>query len=426
MNPFWTVSLFWIAAVASVAVALAFVLPPLLRRKETTLKAARRDINIAVYRDQLLEMDADRARGLLSEEQYQAGKIELEGRLAEDALAQADSAMSPVASRRLGYSLAGLLPVAAFALYFWLGNPMSLIDIAQAQADPSANAMAKAPGGHDFAKMVQQLEAKVQADPQDGKGWAMLAKTYAALERWPEAAKAFAAASKLLPNEASVISGYAEAMAVNNNRSLKGQPMVMVNKALELNPNDSKALELAAINAYQDKQFAQSAAYFQRLLNQLPPDSPYAKDIQAALNDANKQAGSPTANLDNLSDQAASGNQAAASGASIKGKLEIAGNFKGKVNPGDVVFLFAKAGPGGPPAAALRTMAGKLPLEFELTDAMSMTPENKLSNYKEVNLTARISKSGQPMGGAGDLEGSLVNVKVGATGVRLTIDKVRQ
>jgi len=430
MNPFWSVTLFWIAAVVCVAVALAFVLPPLLRKKEVIMKAARRDINIAVYRDQMKEMEADRVGGLMSEEQFQAGKIELEARLAEDALAQADSRMTPVASRRLGFTLAGVLPVAAFGLYFWLGNPMSLISIAQANAEAQANPVAAAGmgGGHDMAKLVKQIEAKVQANPQDGQGWAMLAKTYAALERWPEATKAYAEASKLLPNDPAIMTGNAEVIAVMNNRVLKGQPMELVYKALEINPNDAKGLELAAINAFQEKNYAQAAHYFKHLLKQLPPDSPYAQDIQSALKEAKNLAESPTASLDNLSDPATAGDkdkQAAGPGASIQGKVDIAPALKAKISDKDVMFLFARSAQGGAPVAAIRSTAAKLPLEFELTDAMAMNPDNKLSNFKEVTLIARISKSGQPMGGAGDLEGTLAGVKVGSKDIKLTIDKVR-
>ena len=75
--------------------------------------------------------------------------------------------------------------------------------------------------------------------------------------------------------------------------------------------------------------------------------------------------------------------------------------------------------------AAIRSTADKFPLEFELSDAMAMNPDNKLSNFKEVTLTARVSKSGQPMGAAGDLEGSVVNVKVGSKGIKLLIDKIK-
>jgi cytochrome c-type biogenesis protein CcmH len=113
LNPFWTVTLFWASAAVCVVIALAFVLPPLLRKKIQAGKAARRDINIAVYRDQMKELEADRANGLLSDEQYQISKVELEGRLAEDALAQGTEEKAPtqVGGRKLGYALAGLLPL---------------------------------------------------------------------------------------------------------------------------------------------------------------------------------------------------------------------------------------------------------------------------------------------------------------------------
>jgi cytochrome c-type biogenesis protein CcmH len=420
MNPFWTVSLFWIATVACVAVALAFILPPLLRKKAVTAKAARRDINIAVYRDQMKEMEADRSNDLLTEEQYQAGKIELESRLAEDALAKADAVMTPVASRRLGFTLAGVLPIAAFGMYFWLGNPMSLTAIAEAQANPVA---ASAQGGHDLTKMVQKIEEKTKADPNNVEAWTMLAKTYAAMERWPDALQAYEKAMKLKPDTPVIMTGYAEALAINNGRDLKGKPIELVLQALEKNPDDAKGLELAGISNFQDKNYAQAAYYFKHLLKQLPPESPYAQDIAEAQKEATRLSRGAGTGLDNLSDQAPA--KAAAPGATLHGKVDIAPALKGKVSDKDIVFLFARSAQGGAPVAAIRSTAGKFPLEFELSDAMAMNPDNKLSNFKEVSLTARVSKSGQPMGGSGDLEGTLTGVKVGSKDIKLTIDKIR-
>jgi cytochrome c-type biogenesis protein CcmH len=90
-----------------------------------------------------------------------------------------------------------------------------------------------------------------------------------------------------------------------------------------------------------------------------------------------------------------------------------------------VLFLFARAGQGGPPVAAVRASAGKLPLEFELNDSMAMNPGNTLSQQKQVMLVARVSKSGNPMAQAGDLEGTVADVKVGATGVKIVIDQAK-
>lgn len=425
MNPFWSVTLFWVASVVCVAIALAFVLPPLLRRKEIAAKAARRDINIAVYRDQMKEMDADRANSLLSEEQYQVSKVELETRLAEDALGKADLTMAPVASRRLGFTLAGVLPVAAFGLYFWLGNPMSLIAIAEAQANPPIAEGVQ--GEHDIMKMIQKVEEKTRTDPNDAEAWTILGKTYAAVGHWPEALNAYEKAIKLKPDVPAVMTGYAEALAISNNRVLKGKPIELVLQALEKAPDDMKGLELAAISNFQEKNFGQAAYYFKHLYKLLPPESPYAQDILEAQKEATRLSRGAITGMDNLSDQASAASQdkAAAPGATIRGKVDIAPALKAKLSDQDVVFLFARSAGGGAPVAAIRSTATKFPLEFELSDAMAMNPDNKLSNFKEVNLVVRVSKSGDPKGGPGDLEGMMTGVKVGAKDIKLTIDKVK-
>lgn len=420
LNPFWSVTFFWIAAAVCVIIALAFVLPPLLRRRDAAARAARRDINIAVYRDQMRELETDRANGLLSEEQFQTAKLELEARLAEDALAHADKGMTPVASRRLGYGLAGLLPIAAFGLYFALGNPTSLVAIAEAKA----NADQQVAGGHDIMQMIQQVEAKTRSDPNDAQAWTLLAKTYAAVGHWPEALHAYEKAYKLRPDLPSVMTGYAEALAVSNNRVLKGKPLELVMAALEKDPLDLKGLELAGIAAFQEKGYAKAAFYFKNLYKQLPPESPYAQDVLEAQREAERLLQKELTGLEDLSKQPTGKEQP---GAVIHGKIDIAPALKAKLSPNDVVFLFARSAEGGAPVAAIRASASAgFPLEFELNDHMAMNPDNRLSKFKEVTLVARVAKSGDVKGAAGDLEGSLKAVKVGSTDVRLVIDTVRQ
>jgi len=412
MTPLWTVSLFWAAAVACVAMALAFVLPPLLRKREAVSQVARRDINIAVYRDQLHELTADRDNGLLAEDQFLTARKELEARLAEDALTpNGDQAASPQGARTWGFSLAAVIPASVFGLYVLLGTPMALTASSEAQAMPK--------GEHDIMQLIQKVEEKARANPNDAQAWTILAKTYAAVGHWPEALQTYEKAIKLRPDDAAVMSGYAEALAISSNRVLKGKPMEMVLKALEKNSDDLKALELAGIGNFQERNYAQAAYYFKRLHKQLPADSPYAQDILEAQKEANRLARGVMTGMDNLADQGAP-----AAGATISGKLDITPTLKAKLGANDVVFLFARAGDVGPPVAAIRASAGQFPLAFELNDSMAMNPDNRLSNFKTVNLTARVAKSGDLKGAAGDLEGSLKAVKVGAKDVKLMIDSV--
>lgn len=412
MNPTTT---FWIVAAVFVAAALAFLLPALLRRRPAAARAGRRGINIAVYRDQMKEMEADHRNGLLTDEQFASAKVELEARLAEDAL---DGAEEPEAVRRggraLGYGLAVLVPAAAFGLYVVLGDPAAIERVA---AGPAAQA-----GGHDIAQLVSQVEEKARANPDDGEAWAMLARTYAAVGRWTEAQPAFEKAIAILPGQAALLSGYAEVLAINGSRVIEGKPMELVKQALAIDPDDIKALELSGIASFQDKNYAQAAFFFKRLRGLVPPETPYAQDIAEAEQEARRLAEAGLTGMDNLAGPA----KPVAPGASIRGVVDIAPALKARISPQDTVFLFARPAAGGPPAAALRATAGNFPLEFELSDAMAMNPDNRLSSYKEVTLTARVAKSGDVKGATGDLEGSLVKVKVGASGVRLVIDTVRE
>lgn len=416
MNAFWTVSLFWIAAAACVVVALAFVLPALMRARNGAGKAARRDVNIAVCRDQLKELDADRASGLLSAGQYQAARRELEARLADDALAQeAIPERDHAGSRRLGYTLGAVLPAAAFGLYFWLGSPASLV----AGVDPAAPAAAMA--GTGFTQLIRRAEEKARAHPDDGEAWALLARSYAFVERWPEALQAYEKAIGLLPQDAAVLSGYAEALAVADGRVLAGRSMELVRQALAIDPADMKGLELAALHAYHAQDFAGAGAYFKRLHQLLPPETPYAREVLAAQQEAERLAGAGAAVLQPAGDRTVM----AAPGPAITGRVDVAPALRAQLADTDVVFLFARAGEGGPPVAAIRATAGQLPLAFELDDAVAMNPGNLLSQHQRVMLVARVSRSGDPMPQPGDLEGSLANVAVGDSGVKVVIDRAR-
>lgn len=416
MNLFTPVILFWAAAAACVVVALALVLPALLRVRKIPGAAGRRDINIAVYRDQLKELEADRANGLVPEDQYQAARQELELRLADDALAPEPSP-APVAagSRGLGYTLAVVLPAAAFGLYFWLGNPAAL-------EAPAPDMLAGAAGAHDIMAMVRKVEERAQANPNDAEAWEVLAKTYAALERWPDSQKAYEEAMRVRPDTPALMTGYAEVLALSANGNLKGRPMELVLKALEVDPDDAKGLELAGLNAFQEGNFAQAGYYFKRLHKLLPPDSEFARDVLAAQQEAERRAHGAMSGLDSLAAPPAA-QPPAASAVSIEGRVELAPGLKSRLGEGDTLFLFARTPQGGPPVAALRASAAKLPLEFRLDDSMAMSPANALSGQRQVTLVARVSRSGDATARPGDLEGRVDDVQVGASGVRIVIDK---
>jgi cytochrome c-type biogenesis protein CcmH len=403
--------LFWVFTLGMALLALAFVLPPLLRARAASTPSRRRQINIAVYREQLRELEAERAEGALDTTQFEAAKLDLELRLADDALAEQVPPASARPGRGLALALAICVPLLAFGIYFLIGNPWAIEE-----------AQETAGGQHDGdpAATLDKLHTKAAANPNDGRAWLLLAKSYAALERWPQADQAYEKAARLLPNDAAVLAGYAESQSVLKHRELQGRPMELVRQALELNPSEPKALELAGVNAFQQQDFAQAAYYWKQLLKQLPPDSPIALDIALAMKDAKGRA---EAALGQPLDKLLGSDRFAAM--TINGTVAISPALKGKLPADATIFLFAKSLDGGMPVAAIKAGAKDLPLEFELNDAMAMNPNAKLSSQKEVTLIARISTSGDAQPKSGDLEGVMTPVAVGAKNIKLVIDMTR-
>ena len=411
MNSFWSVTLFWAAAAAAVALALAFVLPFLMRSSPVERRqAARRDINLAVYRDQMKDLNNELSSTQLTPEQFLASKLELETRAAEDALAQEERVAAPVASRRLGFALALVLPVAAIGLYAWLGNPNALTAMAGGQPNTELSAQ---PSEADMLQMIERMEARAQANPNDADIWEAMITANAMVGRWPEALKAAEKSLALSPNKPAVMTAYAEALAMSTDMVMAGEPIAMVNKALQADPNDPKGLELAGIHAFQNEQYAEAVAFLDRLQRLMPPDTFYAQEILRMRNEAQRLAGSSNGSAG-----------PAASAASVGGSVDVAPALKAQLNAQSTIYLIARAGEGGPPVAAARVALGAFPFQFRLDDSMAMSPDNTLSKHKEVVLLARISASGNPIAQPGDMEGRLVGVAVGSQDVKLVIDRV--
>ncbi len=416
-------------AVLAIVVALVWVLPPLLRTPKSHA-SERRALNIAVYRDQLKDLETERDNGALSAEQFEQSKREMEDRLSEDALQDtAVAASGDRGGRWVGWTVAGVLPLMALALYVLRGAPEVLIQPALASAPAQQGPHA---GGGDMAANMAQIETELEklrkaaeAAPKDGSAWLKWGMANLAMERFPAAVTALKKATELLPKESAVWAHYAEAIALAGNRNLEGEPIRILRHALELNPLEPKALELAGIHAYQKENWAQAAYYWKSLIKQMSEEekkSPYGQNIAGAEREARGKAEAGLAGMSG--DKGLVKPKAKASGPRIEGRVELVPALKDKVRPEDTIFLFARAGENGPPLAVMKARVSALPLTFVLDDSMAMTPDMAISKVPEVVLVARVSKNGQPKPVSGDLEGKLSGVKVGAKGVQLVIDRV--
>jgi cytochrome c-type biogenesis protein CcmH len=303
------VILFWLICVGLLAFALLYVLPPVLRVEAATSHEddARREANIAIYRDQLSELEADLRNGIVSQEQYTQDRDDIERRLLEDT-SKAGSKRKPAqisaTTRKHAYLVGAGLALVAVIFYLRVGSPDGITNAAtnSAATNSAAPATAGAPEAPSGERTQAQIEANVaalakrlQSNPSDAQGWTMLARSYSSMEKYGEAAGAFAKATELTPNDADLWADYAYASAMANGRSLEGKPMEFVNRALKIDPNNAKALGLAANAAFEAKNYQKAIDYWQTLLTKVPAGSDVAQTINSRINEAKSQmsSGSP-------------------------------------------------------------------------------------------------------------------------------------
>ena len=183
------------------------------------------------------------------------------------------------ARRRWLMLLAVLIPLASFGLYRHLGAPGVL------DAQPALQGKS-----HDVDAMLEALEKRLKDKPDDAEGWYVLGQSYLALQRVADAEAALERAVKLAPGQARMVAQYAEAVALAEKGNLQGRARALIAEALELDPQEEKALELAGLAAYQREEWAQAAYYWRHLLKRLPLDSEFYQDIEKALKDARGKA----------------------------------------------------------------------------------------------------------------------------------------
>jgi len=284
---------FWIIVAIFILFALWFVLPPLLEKTGADKSDDLRAANVLIYQDQLKEMEADLKNGLVGEEQYQQDKEELERRLLEDIKTPGlESSSSSRSTRKFAYGVGMAIPVCVVALYFVIGNPKGLSpSLATAEIASPPSQQGGPMSNQQIAANVEKLAKRLEQNPNDAQGWLMLARSYTLMERFADAASAYEHATALNANDAGIWADYAEASAMANGQRLGGKPTEAINRALQIDPKNQKALDLAGSAAYQAGDYKKAIDYWQKLLAQLPAGSEELKAITDQIAKAKQLAG---------------------------------------------------------------------------------------------------------------------------------------
>lgn len=265
-------------ALATILVAVAaipLVLPLLRRRTEATQQAAdRQAANIAILRDQMAELEHDRCEGSLSDTDFEQAKKELQKRLLEETRPVNQTHQELAPSKKTALMVMLLLPLVSLGGYGLLGTPQAL--------DPAARQSVPKVTASDIENMVARLAARLRENPDDPKGWVMLARSYKALGRYAEAAEAYGKGFSLVERDAELLADYAELLAIANN-GFKGRPSDLLEKALKLAPEDPQVLLLAGAAAGERGDFRAAVAYWEKVLPLMEPGSDEAAALGTAL-----------------------------------------------------------------------------------------------------------------------------------------------
>ena len=408
---------FWLCAALLCLIALSILLLPVWRQRRLARATPvdRTAANVALYRERVAELDAQREAGALSAAQYDAASDEAGRTLLADTEGTKPGAQQP-SGRAVPFLVAVLVPVLALALYLNVGS-----------ADKVALTEAFAAVPTSAAELTTRLEQAVKVQPESAEGWYFLGRAYMAEQRASDASKAFERAVALSGRAPSVLGQWAQALYFAGGKQWTAQLQGLTDEALQGDPNEETTLGLRGIAAFEGQRYAEAITYWQRLVNGLPEGDASRKALEGGIAKAQarlasegsrvpaQQAANGAASVAPASRPSGQGNGSSASASSATGITGVSGiaesaqvtlavdltpALEAQVRPDDSVFIFVRAPDGPPmPLAAKRVRVVDLPIEVTLTDADAMLAGMKLSAFATVQPVARVSRAGTPTHG---------------------------
>jgi len=417
---------FWIGAAILVALAIALMVLPLIRAR-VHAERSQKALNISLYRERMAELEQERVAGQIDEEQYEATRQELEAALLtdvddgheEDASdPRSASVAKPSRTATVGLVATALaVPGLAFLIHDRLYEPPP--EPQQARSAPERNETDSAME-REMRALVRQLAARMNANPEDGQGWLMLAQSYRMLGDYADAVNAYRETLPRVEETADLLTEYADSIIMANNGQVTAQAAALAQRALALDSEHQSALWLSGVGAFQTGDYAAAEEHWGRLLASLPGASEAAEQVRYARDSARLLAGEnqtdnpgdaatapdsimPEAAERDLAEQQDVG-PASDDGLSVNVELEraLAADLRGD----ETVLVFARPANGSRmPLAVERFTVADLPRTIRLDASNAMVDGLGLDSAESIEVIARVSRDGMAEVSAGDLEG---------------------
>lgn len=404
---------YWLVVSVLLAIAFFIIIPPLWKKRE--IKQAdsdQRNIKIAQERASDLKQQLESAS--LSQEQFDEQYAELELTLGDDLDIEASESKNTSQGRWVVLVILIFVPLFSVLTYLLLGEPDALIKAEIKQTQQVSNETG------DINSVITGLAQRLQKNPDNAEDWMMLGRSFKYVKQYQLAANSFEKAYAILGDQPELMLQYADALAMANGGILAGKSTELIFKALDKEPDNVTGLWLAGMAKAEQRDFSQAILYWRKLETILSPESDSYKQIQKLI---------ATTQAQNIGakdvEKTAAVTKDTESAISINVQVSLKDSLRARVSLGDTVFIYAKALTGPPmPLAIVRKQVSDLPLSATLNDAMAMMPAMKLSNFKQVKVMARVSKSGAAMQQKGDFIGEVVLQELtGNTSVVIVINE---
>jgi cytochrome c-type biogenesis protein CcmH len=403
---------YWLVVCVLLAIAFFIIIPPLWKKRE--IKEADSDNrNIKIAQERASDLKHQLESASLTQAQFDEQYGELELNLGDDLdIAQSES-MDTSQGRWVVAVILIFVPLLSVLTYLLLGEPDALIKAEIKQTQHAGNE------SQDVNSVITGLAQRLKQNPDNAEDWVLLGRSFKYVEQYRLAANSFEKAYLILGDQPELMLQYADSLIMANGGKLTVKSTELIFKALDKDPDNVTGLWLAGIAKAEIGEFTQAILYFRKLETLLPPGSDSHKQVQKLISTAQTQNGG----AQTVENTVATKN--VESTVSINVQVSLKGELKTRVNSGDTVFVYAKALTGPPmPLAIVRKQVSDLPLSVTLNDAMAMMPAMKLSNFKQVKVMARISKSGTAMKQKGDFIGFVeIQKLVGKKSVVIVINE---
>jgi cytochrome c-type biogenesis protein CcmH len=406
---------FLIVVAALLLIGLVLVVIPVLRTPVGDQSKGRQQQNIDIARAKKSALDQQQSNANLTQEEYDSALVELQTSLALD-IEKSESGNVNQQGKWLVWVLIFALPLASIGLYLKIGEYRVIDNPALAAVAPHQNLTQQSDMTLD--QMVEVVKERLRKNPDDARGWFVLGKTMMEMGEFGEAVTAFQRTLDLVGDkEAGVLFSLADALSMQKDGLMAGEPEAMIQQGLKISPQDPTGIWLAGLAAEQRQDYKAAFDYMNVLLPLVANDARSTTEVNRVI--ASLQLRAPTL---------VTVTKALVQSASLKVSVSLVDELKQQVSSENLVFIYAKAASGPPmPLAVKRLTVGDLPVTVVLSDADAMIPSMKLSSFENIIIGARVSMSGNPVAQPGDLyiETGSVDKNVFTDGVTLFISKTK-